>query len=343
MSERIIEAETSTELKRLAVGLIDLAQPRLGSRMVFSTDDFFAPMDRLIDPAPPVFFPDRYDDHGKWMDGWETRRKRTAGYDHAVLSLGVLGRVRLLDIDTSHFTGNYAPAASIDACLSDAEHPGAEADWWELLPARSLAGDAHHVVELNDGPVLTHLRLNIYPDGGVARLRVYGEVHREWSAADADQTIDLAAQENGGRALTWSNAHYGDPNAILAPGRGLDMGDGWETARRREPGYEWIIIALGRPGRIERLLVDTLHNKGNFPDSCSINAALVTGGTLQSMVSQSMFWQQLLPDNKLTADSEHHFAAELADLGPVSHLRLNIYPDGGISRFRVFGYPDRDE
>ena len=337
MSEAGIPAQPSAELARLSRGLVDLTQPRLGTRVVFATDDFFAAKERMIDPGPPVFYPERYDENGKWMDGWESRRKRDPGHDYAVVRLAQPGRIRVVDIDTSHFTGNYPPAASLEACLSEAEQPDEAAGWREIVPSTSLKGDAHHVIEVGDEGVWSHLRLNIYPDGGVARLRVFGEVHRDWAGQDPDQVLDLAAVENGGRALAWSDAHYGDPNFILAPGRGVNMGDGWETRRRREPGNDWIIVALGHPGRIARAVVDTAHYKGNYPDRASIQGALVTAGTIESLTTQSMFWETLLPAQKLAADSEHSFEAELADIGPVSHVRLNIFPDGGVSRLRLFG------
>ncbi len=337
MNERVMEAKPNAELACRTRGLIDLTEPRLGARVVFASDDFFAPKERLIDPRPPVFIADKYDDHGKWMDGWESRRKRSAGHDHAIVRLGRPGRVHLIDIDTSHFTGNYPPAASIAACLCAADEVDDGADWREIVPSMPLTGDSHHLVEVADDGICSHLRLDIYPDGGVARLRVFGEVHRDWSAQDRHAVVDLAAMENGGRALAWADAHYGNPNYILAPGRGKDMGDGWETRRRREPGNDWIIVALGHAGRVGRVIVDTAHYKGNYPDRCSIQGAAVTGGTVGSMTTQSMFWPTLLAEQKLNPDSEHAFEAEVTDIGPVSHVRLNIFPDGGISRLRLFG------
>lgn len=337
MNERVTEAKPSAELARRSHGLIDLTEPRLGSAVVFASDDFFAPKERLIDPRPPVFIADKYDDHGKWMDGWESRRKRNAGHDHAIVRLGRPGRIRLIDIDTSHFTGNFPPAASIAACQSTAEHPDDGADWREIVPSMALSGDAHHLVEVADDGICSHLRLDIYPDGGIARLRVFGEVHRDWTGQDPDAVIDLAAMENGGRAIAWADAHYGNPNYIVAPGRGRDMGDGWETRRRREPGNDWIIVALGHPGRIGRAVVDTAHYKGNYPDRCSIQGARVAGGTVESLTTQSMFWPTLLAEQPLSADHEHAFDQEIADIGPVSHVRLNIFPDGGVSRLRLYG------
>jgi allantoicase len=310
---------------------IRLEQPRLGTRVTHASDEFFAAKERLIQPADPVFIDDKYDDHGKWMDGWESRRRRTPGHDHCIIRLGVPGIVRGVDIDTSYFTGNFPPQASIDACVSDDDVP--ESGWTEILPRTDLAGDRHHFIEVGDPNAWTHLRLNIYPDGGIARLRIYGEVHAHFE--DDDGVVDLFALRNGGRALAASDEHYGSMHNLNLPGRGLNMGDGWETARRRGPGNDWVIVALGRPGIVERVEVDTAHFKGNYPDRVSVEAALF--GNHDEVTADSERWRTLLPEAKLSMDQQHYFEAELEDLGPVSHIRMSIYPDGGVSRLRIFG------
>ena len=321
---------------RFAGKYTDLASPRLGAEVTFATDDFFADKSRLIDPAPPVFIAGKYDDNGKWMDGWESRRRRNGGYDYCIIRLALPGILHGVDIDTSHFTGNFPPAASIDACLVDGE-PDAKTVWTEILPSVSLQGNSPHLHAVESKSAWSHLRLNIYPDGGVARLRVYGEVQCNWQQRDSTEMIDLAALLNGGRGVAASDQHYGSPSQILMPGRGVNMGDGWETRRRREPGNDWAIIALGHAGVISKVEVDTAHFKGNYPDRCSIQGALVTGGTEQSLVTQSMFWKTLLPEQPLSMDAIHAFEKEVVDIGPVSHVRLNIIPDGGVSRLRLFG------
>jgi len=316
--------------------LVNLADSRLGAEAIFASDDFFAPKERMLNPEPAVFIPGKYDEHGKWMDGWESRRKRVEGHDHCVVKLGLPGSLAGLDIDTSHFTGNFPPAASVEACSAkDALAAGTQ--WTEIVPATSLKGNAHHFVAVADTRSWTHLRLNIYPDGGVARLRAYGRVAVDWSQADPRHLVDLAAVTNGGRAVACSDQHYGSPMQVLYPGRGVNMGDGWETRRRREPGNDWAIFALGHRGRIRKIEVDTAHFKGNYPDRCSIQAADVSGGTDQSLVTQSMFWRTLLPEQKLEMDLQHHYQKELADLGPITHVRFNNIPDGGISRLRLWG------
>jgi allantoicase len=315
---------------------VNLADSRLGAAVIDVTDEFFAPAQRLLDPAPAAFIAGKYDEHGKWMDGWETRRKRVEGYDHCVLRLGLPGVIRGIDIDTSHFTGNFPPAASIDACRC-ARDPAADTTWTELLPSTGLTGNSHHVLPVSDGRVWTHIRLNIYPDGGIARLRIYGEVRSDPASHGQQGSLDLLAVTQGGRLVACSDQHYGSPLNIALPGVGANMGEGWETHRRREPGNEWAIFALGQPGEITCVQIDTTHFKGNAPDTCSIQAACVSGGTEQSTVTQSLFWRYLLAEQKLRPDMSHSFERQVASLGVVTHVRLNVIPDGGINRMRLFG------
>jgi allantoicase len=315
---------------------VNLADARRGAVAVQASDEFFAPKERMLDPDPAVFIAGKYDEQGKWMDGWETRRKRGEGYDHCVVKLAYPGVIHGVDFDTSHFTGNFPPAASLEACsATDALE---RAQWTEIVPATNLSGNAHHYVPVSSRQAWTHLRLNIFPDGGIARLRVYGEPVRDWTGVDRATLLDLVALENGGRSIACSDQHYGTPWNIIGPGRGMNMGDGWETRRRREPGNDWAILALGRRGRVQRVEIDTLHFKGNYPDRCSLQAADVKGGTDRSLVTQAMFWRVLLPEQKMELDQVHFFESELADLGAITHVRLNLFPDGGVSRLRLYGF-----
>jgi allantoicase len=315
---------------------VNLADPRLGAKIIQVTDEFFAPAERMLDPAPATFVPGKYDEHGKWMDGWETRRKRMAGHDSCILRLGFAGSIRGIDIDTTYFTGNYPPSASIEACHCEGDSIE-NSQWLELLPSVSLNGNQHHLFPVQDERVWTHLRLNIYPDGGIARLRAYGRVRPDFSGGDRNALIDLAAVGNGGRLIACSDQHYGTPLGIIFPGLGANMAEGWETHRRRVPGNEWALFALGHRGRIQRIEVDTTHFKGNYPDRCSVEAADLSGGSEASLVTQSMFWRQLLSEQKLEADTPHVFTREIAELGPVTHIRFNVIPDGGVNRLRMFG------
>ncbi len=330
---------TPADLPEFARNAINLASAGLGARAVSCSDEFFAPLERMLDDSEAVFYPDRYDDHGKWMDGWETRRRRNGGHDHAIIALATTGKITGFDVDTAHFTGNYAPACRIEACRSDGD-PDDKTVWQEILGSKQLGPSGHHFFACENTELWTHLRLHIYPDGGVARLRVYGEPHLDPVALDAGE-IDLASTLNGGRIIAFSDAHYGSYSRMLAPGRGLNMGDGWETRRRREPGFDWVIVALGTRGVLSKALIDTCHYKGNFPDMASIQGADLsdfTGDLNQAIVTSAMFWDEILPQVKLSADAEHVFGdGYLKQVGPITHIRLNIYPDGGISRLRLFG------
>lgn len=324
-------------LPDFAQNKVNLASPRLGSEVIFASDEFFAPKERMLQDTPAVFIADRYDDHGKWMDGWESRRRRDGGHDHCIVRLGVKGTIDGVDIDTSHFTGNYPPAASIEACLCDGD-PDGQTLWSEIVPATSLGSSAHHFVPVDDRGTYNYLRLNMLPDGGIARLRVYGQPVCEWKDKDDDAVHELSALVGGGRIIACNNAHYGDPWSILTTGRGVNMGDGWETRRRREPGNDWIIVALGHAGFIERIEVDTAHFKGNYPDRASLQGAYVEGGTNQSLITGSMFWDPLMGEQKLEMDKQHFFEGDtILCKQALNMVRLNIHPDGGVSRLRIFG------
>lgn len=326
-----------SDLPAFAVNAINLASARLGAAALTATDDFFADKSRLLQDPPAVFITDKYDENGKWMDGWESRRRRQGGHDSCIVKLGAQGVIHGVDIDTSHFTGNYPPAASLEACMS-ATAPDDRTVWTEILAPVSLGPSAHHFHAIHGNQPWSHLRLHIYPDGGVARLRVYGEPIPVWDGQDKAAEQELSLANNGGRIIAYNDAHYGSVWTMITKGRGINMGDGWETRRRREPGNDWIIVKLGAPGLIGRVEVDTCHYKGNYPDACSLQGALVTAATDRSIVTEAMFWPQILAPQKLQADHIHTFGGDLlSKAGPVSHVKLNIFPDGGISRLRIFG------
>jgi allantoicase len=248
------------------LNLIDLASEDLRASVVAANDDFFAPKENLIRAAAPVWIGDRYTDHGKWMDGWETRRRREPGHDWCVVRLGAPGIVRGVDVETTHFKGNSPEACAIDVC--DLPAPTSvltleRARWREVLPHTGLEGDAHNVFAVTPARA-THLRLRIFPDGGVARLRVYGDVQPDWIGVGA-APVDLAAAVHGGQVVGSSDMFFGAAGHLILPGDVRGMHDGWETRRRRGPGNDWVIIRLGTAGSIERVEVDTRHFKGNAP------------------------------------------------------------------------------
>ncbi|CAN0451904.1 unnamed protein product [Discosporangium mesarthrocarpum] len=320
-----------------ALGTVNLASPRLGAEILEVSDDFFGAAGRMLNDAPPIFYPHRYDEHGKWMDGWESRRRRQGGYDHCIVRLGAKSVLAGFEINTRFFTGNHPPYASIQAALVDGA-PDATTEWVEIVPDSAIAPDGHNLFPIEDDRPFNVLRLNMLPDGGIARFRVWGTPVCEWKDPDADGNHELSAILNAGRVIGYSDAHYGDPWIILTPGRGINMGDGWETRRRREPGNDWIVIALGAAGEARHIEIDTAHFKGNYPDRCSIQAAHMTEMADADIVAASEDWPELMSEQKLQMDHIHDFeGAALIDIGPITHIRLNVFPDGGVSRVRVFG------
>jgi allantoicase len=299
--------------------LVDLASERLGGAVLEANDEFFAPKENLLKQAKPIFIEGKYTDRGKWMDGWETRRRRTPGYDWCIVKLGLAGIPRGVVVDTAHFKGNYPQSCSLEAC--DAL---AAAQWVEILPESPLKGDCENLFSLDTQRRATHLRFKIYPDGGVARLRVHGEVHAQLSYA---AELDLAAVENGGLVVASSDMFFGSRQNLIMPGSGLNMSDGWETRRRRGPGHDWVVIRLGATGAIHRVEVDTSHFKGNYPDSCSLEACDSAGALASLILSQT----------KLQPDTRHVFRDEIQPAGPTNYVRFNIFPDGGVSRLRLYG------
>jgi allantoicase len=320
--------------------LVDLAAERVGGSVLFANDEFFAPKENLLKPSAPIFIEGKYTDLGKWMDGWETRRRRTPGYDWCLIRLGLPGRLRGIVVDTSFFRGNYPEQCSLEACTVDGNADverllGDSTRWTEVLPQSQLKGDSQNLFAVESAERFTHLRLKIYPDGGVARLRVYGDVMPDWRRLGP--RIDLAAVEHGGLVLACSDMFFGHRHNLIMPGRALDMSDGWETKRRRGPGHDWTVIKLGAAGTIQRVEVDTAHFKGNFPESCSIEACDVAEQAAMDSGFDAWPWKELLPRTRLQAHTRHFYDEEIKQVGNVSHVRFNIYPDGGVSRLRLTG------
>jgi allantoicase len=320
----------------------DLAARQLGGSVVFANDELFAEKENLIRPEPPVFAAGTFGHKGKIYDGWETRRRREPGHDHAIVRLGVAGIVHGVVVDTSYFRGNYPPEISVEALAvpgypSPAELAGMA---WQPLVGRSPArGDAVNSYGVADRHRWTHVRLSIYPDGGVARFRVHGEVLPD--PAFLTGTIDLAAMENGGQVTGCSDAFYSSPGNLIRPGRARVMGDGWENARRRGPGNDYVIVALAAAGRPRLIEVDTSYFVGNAPGWVRLLAADERapgpGGT-PDVLADSSSWRELLPRTRVQPDTRHRFA--MTGRPAVTHVRLDVIPDGGLARLRVHGEID---
>ncbi|XP_040151323.1 allantoicase-like [Anopheles arabiensis] len=368
--------------------LSEVASIGSNGSILFATDDWFAPAEWMLKDTEPVFLADRYTAYGKWMDGWETRRKRTPGHDWCLVELGAPTQIAGVMIDTAFFTGNYVPRVSIQAGTLDAtmkrmlqtsiprvtdeggnigtgrttEELGMVeligTDQWDVLVPRTelQAGyepTRRHYFTVAKGKqslIVNHLRVNMFPDGGIARLRVYGTVRLNLrESLSVRQPFDMIAMLNGGRCTGFSNAHYGHPRNLIKPSTAVNMGDGWETARRLDrppvlqiddagilqvPGCEWAIFQLGgapEGGWIERICIDTKHFKGNFPDNVQVEYA---------WKGEPNSWMLLMEKKKLGPDRVHEFEGDellLPQAKPASLVRITIAPDGGLSRVRVFG------
>ncbi len=318
--------------------LTNLASPKIGTKIIEVSDDFFGEASRMLNDKEPVFIEDKYDEHGKWMDGWESKRRRDGGNDWAIIELGSPGIITEIDIDTSFFTGNFPPFASIEGIYSD-QKPSKDSDWIKILSKTSLKGDSDNKFKIESKTKVNYIKLQIFPDGGVARLRLFGEVKLDWDIYNNKKDlIELSSLKLGGSIVAYNNAHYGDVSALLSDGRGKTMGDGWETRRRRELGNDWIIIKLATKGLIKKIEIDTAHFKGNYPDQASVQASnFDENKSLEEIINDSQNWKYVLDKSKLQADNIHNYEVDEMSTEGVTHVRLNIYPDGGVSRLRIFG------
>ena len=316
-------------------GLIDLAQPRLGTKVIYKTDDFFASANRIINPTEPVFKVGVFDKHGKWMDGWESRRKRTVGHDFIIIKLGKPGTIKKVDVDTSHFNGNQPAMISIEGANSNSNKIN-QLNWQPLLSKKKTKANSHHYFKVNSNKVFTHIKFNIFPDGGVARLRLYGSIAK--SNKLKNKKINLASLLDGSSVIACNNEHFGKAENILAPGKAKNMGDGWETRRRRGKGFDWLILNSLDGKEIDKIEISTHHFKGNFPSHCSLQATyLPNSKNSKQIVKSSTKWKYLLKDAKLSANKVHVFKNNLMKKDKINFIKINIFPDGGISRFRIYG------
>ena len=317
-------------------GLIDLAQPRLGSKVIFKTDDFFASANRIINPSPAVFKEGLFDKNGKWMDGWESRRKRTSGHDFLIIKLGKSGSINKVDVDTSHFNGNQPSMISLEGCYSKSKNIK-DLKWKTLIGKKKTKANSHHIFKSSSKSIFTHIKLNIFPDGGVARLRLYGSISKE-NNKFGNKTINLASLLNGASVIACNNEHFGKAENILAPGKAKNMGDGWETRRRRDKGFDWLILNPINGKKINKIEISTHHFKGNFPSHCSLQAAFVPNKkSSSSIIKNSVKWKFLLNKVNLSANKTHVFKNILMKNDKINFIKINIFPDGGISRFKIFG------
>ncbi|MBX6768762.1 MAG: allantoicase, partial [Actinomadura rubrobrunea] len=319
--------------------LPDLAVRTLGGSVIAASDESFAAKENLLNPWAPTFRPETFGVKGQEYDGWETARRRPGedgelGHDWAVVRLGLPGVIRGVVVDTAWFTGNFPPLASVEACAVDGHPSPAEvlaADWVEIVPRSPLKGDTAHSFEVAGVERrFTHVRLNIFPDGGVARLRVHGDVVPDPRLL-AGLTVDLAALENGARVVECSNMFYSAPDNMLFPGLARNQSEGWETARRREPGNEWAVIRLAAPGVIRLAEVDTSNLRFNAPQAVTLSGL----DARRASPEDPSAWRELMGRTRLQPDARHRF--RLPGDREVTHVRVDIHPDGGLARLRLFG------
>ncbi len=336
---------------RLKTYYVDLASERVGGETISCSDDFFAEMENLLKAGRGIFIDDKYTERGKWMDGWESRRsygrahaiESGCDFDWCVIRLGISGVIRGFDIDTNYFRGNAPQAVSVEACVSH-EQPDESTEWYTVLQKSSVNAHSQNLFEISSNISWTHVRLNMFPDGGIARFRVYGEAEINWNDFVDGELIDLAFIKNGAKALLVSDMFFSDKNNLIMPGRGKDMGDGWETRRRRDPGPDWSIIKLAAQGSVEKIIIDTYHFKGNFPDTFMLEGTVTDNDDFMDD-AKKVIWQPLIAKTKLYAHREHVFIKEIIvdKAQNFTHVKLSIFPDGGISRMRVFGRPVFDD
>ncbi len=330
------------------MSLIDLASEAFGGRTLEASDDFFAEKENLLRSGRGIYIPEKYTDRGKWMDGWESRRRRGPGNDWCIIKLGAPGIIRGVDIDTNHFLGNHPTRASVEG-LNVEETPTDDlknGPWVPLLPESPLNPGSQHLLPVASSATFTHVRLSIYPDGGVARFRVYGDVQPRWNRHPDDEAradflregeVDLIAARNGGLALSCTDMFFGPMNNLLLPGQARHMGQGWETRRKRAPGHDSMILRLGAPGTVTFAEIDTMHFKGNYPDKCSLEGVYLPGATAETLAQDATPWAPLLAPTSLQAHHPHRFRKELLETGALTHIRFHIFPDGGVARLRLYG------
>ena len=317
----------------------DLASRWLGGSVIAASDESFGEKENLLTPAPAAFEPGHYGPRGEIVDGWETRRRRSPGHDWALIRLGAPGIITSVDVDTSFFTGNYPQEVSVEACGHEGYpspdelcHPSAG---WEQVVARSaLTGDRHNLFPVTDGRRFTHLRLSAYPDGGIARLRVFGQVVPDPRGLEA-LTVDLASQAYGGAVVACSDDFYTSAAHLIRPDQARTMGEGWETRRRRDGGHDHVVFRLAFPGVIRRIVIDTAHFKYNASAEVALHASAQDPHPPSDPLADPAAWRPLLARTRLQPDTRHEFPSQHDQ--PAAAVRLDAFPDGGLSRVRLIG------
>ena len=314
----------------------NLVSPILGSKIYSFSDQFFAAASRIISDSDPIFKEGLFDSNGKWMDGWETKRKRIPGNDYVIIELGKPGKIDDIVIDTSFFNGNQPESANLEGCYSSNKSLK-KITWTNILKKKKLHPNKKHFFKSNSSKTFNFIRLNIFPDGGVARLKLLGNIDLSLEKT-SKKIFDLASALNGSKIIACSDEHFGRAENILIPGKSLNMGNGWETKRRRGPGFDWVIIDLGRAAKISSFEVNTHFFKGNYPSHFSIQVSPKFKFTsIKKIVTLSKKWQYIINDTNLKPNASLLVNNKLLKNKYINLVKLNIFPDGGISRFRIYG------
>lgn len=307
------------------------------SEILEVTDEFFAAAANLLNPKPPVARPGFFTETGAWYDGWESRRHNPLENEHVIFKLKYPGSIKGVDMDCTTFNiGNSYCFGKLEGAVVE----GDEEPVWETIIAKSpLTPSSHNFFCLHHATPRYYnlLRLNAYPDGGLNRLRVYGSVRPPSPSNRGNPAVDLAFVGNGGRVIGCSNAHFSNPHNLLLPGRGENMGDGWETSRSRVPyNSEWVVLKLGAEGVINEVLIDTKDFKGNYPQEVEIHAVNTLLDNPQSQ--RDLHWTRI-GRGRLRADSIARFSIRQPHRGVMyTHLKIKIFPDGGLKRVRALGF-----
>ncbi|KAF3935106.1 Allantoicase [Dactylella cylindrospora] len=351
-----IDADQTNEV--FGAHCIDLVSAALGGEIVAVSDEWFAAAENLLTVAPPIRKPGYFVHTGAWYDGWETRRHNPEPEDWVIVKLGVnSGRIFGFEVDTAYFNGNHAPEVTVQALYSSPDSPAPgpkDSRWTTVLPLQECGPSQRHVYLLSSPTTeaYSHVKLNMIPDGGIARFRVYGQAVAVFPE-DLDQILDMAHVSNGGLVVACSDQHFGRKDNLLQPNRGRDMGDGWETKRSRQKGHvDWVIVKLGAPTKITSITIDTAHFRGNYPQAVQIQGLWHPQADSGSIgpTADNKDWVTILEPAKCKADYEHHFSSpeesvpdemgklsEVAGLKVFTHVKMTIIPDGGVSRLRVYG------
>ena len=315
---------------------INLASPIMGSKIHSYSDQFFAKASRMLNDSEPIFKDGIFDNNGKWMDGWETRRKRISGNDYVIIELGKPGRIDNILIDTSFFNGNQPEFANVEACYS-LNNSFNRISWTNILPKKKLYPNKKQFFKSTSNKTFNFVRLNIFPDGGIARLKLMGDIDLSKEKLSKNN-LDLGNVLNGSKIIAYSDEHFGRAENLLIPGKSKNMGNGWETKRRRGPGFDWVIVKLGRSGNISSFEVNTHYFKGNYPSHFSIQESpKLNNISIQKIITLSKKWQYIIKDTKLKPNSSLLVKNKLMQNKKINLIKLNIFPDGGISRFRIYG------